>query len=230
MAIIKNTKKGFTFVELMVTMGIASIVLAGIYAAYSAQVRSHSTQQAVLDIQQNLRSAVYYLQRSVRMAGYDAGAGAGFVDNFDLFLDPYKSAGASRTGTSICFTVDEDEDGCIDGYPDPTATCAAPNIDNVDNELIAFRLDGNNTLQQYRPSLNSWIPISDNIQAISFRYLDEDLQSVPPPSLRDIRSVEMTITAQPVEELTRTAAKKPQSLTVQIRCRNLRDDKFLLIQ
>jgi len=230
MGIIKNRNKGFTFVEIMVTMGIASIVLAGIYAAYSAQVRSHSTQQAVLDIQQNLRSATYYLQRSIRMAGYDDGAGAGFVDNFGAFLEPYSSSGASRTATSICFTIDEDEDGCIDGFPDPTATCAAPNIDNVDNELIAYRLDGNNTLQQYRPSLNSWIPIADSIQTISFRYLDKNLDFIPPPALRDIRSVEMTITAQPVEELTRTAARQAQSLTVQIRCRNLRDDKFLLIQ
>ena len=157
MGIIKNTKKGFTLVEIMVTMGIASIVLAGIYATYSAQVRSHSTQQAVLDIQQNLRSATYYLQRSIRMAGY--GANAGFVDNFAAFIEPYKSAGASRTDTSICFTVDEDDDGEIDGT-------SGTNIDNVDNELIAYRLDADNTLQQYRPSMNSWIPISDNIQAL----------------------------------------------------------------
>jgi type IV pilus assembly protein PilW len=211
-----NTKKGFTLIELMVTMAIASIVLAGIYAAYSAQVRSHVTQQVVLDIQQNLRSATYYLQRSVRMAGY--GANAGFVDNFDVFIEPYKSSGASRTASSICFTVDEDDDGEIDGTN-------GANIDNVDNELIAYRLDGNNTLLQYRPSMNSWIPIADNIQAINFRYLDRDLNGMvmPPQTLADIRSVVMTITAQPVEELTRTAAKQAQSLTVQIRCRNLRD-------
>jgi type IV pilus assembly protein PilW len=210
----KNTKKGFTMIELMVTMAIASIVLAGIYAAYSAQVRSYATQQAVLDIQQNLRSAIYYVQRSVRMAGY--GANAGFVDNFSAFIEPYKSSGASRSVTSICFTVDEDDDGVIDGS-------IATNVDNVDNELIAFRLDGNNTLLQYRPSLNSWIPISDNIDAINFRYLNGDLSDIPPPASTDIRSVVITITAQPVEELTRTSAKQAQSLTVQIRCRNLID-------
>jgi prepilin-type N-terminal cleavage/methylation domain-containing protein len=209
-----NKKNGFTMVELMVTMAIASIVLAGIYAAYSAQVRSHATQQAVLDIQQNLRSAIYYVQRSVRMAGY--GANAGFVDNFDAFIEPYKSAGASRTATTICFTVDDDDDGEIDGT-------VATNIDNVDNELIAYRLDANNTLLQYRPSLNSWIPISDNIQALNFIYLDRDLNSMPPVPATDIRSVVITITAQPVEELTRTSAKQAQSLTVQIRCRNLID-------
>lgn len=214
MGSLKNSKKGFTMIELMVTMAIASIVLAGIYATYSAQVRGHATQQAVLDIQQNLRSAVYYLQRSVRMAGY--GANAGFVDNFAAFIEPYKSAGASRTGTSICFTVDEDDDGEIDGT-------SGTNVDNVDNELIAYRLDGNNTLLQYRPSMNTWIPIADNIQAINFRYIDGNLPSNPAPPLTEIRSVEMTITAQPVEELVRTSAKQAQSLTVQIRCRNLRD-------
>jgi type IV pilus assembly protein PilW len=214
MGSLKNSKKGFTMIELMVTMGIASILLAGIYAAYSAQVRSHVTQQAVLDIQQNLRSAIYYVQRSVRMAGY--GAPAGFVDNFDAFIEPFKSAGATRTAASICFTVDDDDDGEIDGTN-------VANVDNVDNELIAYRLDGNNTLLQYRPSMNQWIPISDNIQAINFIYLDGNLNAFPPPALTDIRSVVITITAQPVEELTRTAAKQAQSLTVQIRCRNLID-------
>lgn len=209
-----KTKKGFTLIELMVTMAIASIVMAGIYAAYSAQVRSHATQQAVLDIQQNLRSAIYYLQRSVRMAGY--GANAGFVDNFDAFIEPYKSSGASRTATSIAFTVNDDDDAQIDGIN-------AGNVDNVDNELIAFRLNGN-TLEKYRPSMNAWITIADDIQAISFLYLKEDLTPhiLGVDALADIRSVVISITAQPVEELTRTAAKKPQSLTVQIRCRNLR--------
>lgn len=60
-SIIKNNK-GLTLVELMVTLAISSIVLAGIYAGYQSQLQSHITQQAVVDIQQNLRSSMYYLQ------------------------------------------------------------------------------------------------------------------------------------------------------------------------
>jgi type IV pilus assembly protein PilW len=207
-----HNNSGVTLIELMVAMALATIVLAGVYAAYSAQARSHATQQAVVGIQQNLRSAMFYLQRSVRMAGY--GSGAGFVDDFSAFIEPYASAPVTRNSTTIAFTFDEDDDGEIDGT-------VGTNVDNVNNELIAYRLNGN-TLQRYRPSTDDWQRIADNIQTIRFGYLDEDLQSIPEPvPLIDIRSIEISITAQPVEALTRTAAKSAQSLTVQIRCRNL---------
>ena len=70
-----NSNCGFTLIELMITMAISLIILAGIYAAYQAQLRSHVTQQVVVDIQQNLRSSMHYLQRSVRMAGFGRGCG-----------------------------------------------------------------------------------------------------------------------------------------------------------
>ena len=205
-----TNNRGFSLVELMVTMAIATILLAGIYAAYQAQLRSHVTQQVVVDIQQNLRSSMHYLQRSIRMAGF--GAGAGFVDDFSAYPD-YDNPDISRDANSIAFTLDADDDGIIG------------NDGNVDNELIAFRLNGT-VLEKFRPSAHKagvsdpWFAVAENIQGINFVYLDDTMTATG--TLADIRSVQITITAQPVEAIyMRASEKRPQVLSVQLRCRNL---------
>ena len=178
-------------------------------AAYQAQLRSHVTQQVVVDIQQNLRSSMHYLQRSVRMAGF--GAGAGFVDDFSAYPD-YDNGDVARDATSIAFTLDADDDGEIG------------NDANVDNELIAFRLNGT-VLEKFRPSAHKagtdpWAVVAENIQNINFVYLDDTLTATG--TMADIRSVQITVTAQPVQAIyMRASDERPQVLNVQIRCRNL---------
>lgn len=218
MCMIKSTKKnkGFTLIELMVTMAVASIALAGIYGAFQAQVKANETQEAVVDIQQNLRTAMYFLQKSIRMAGY--GSGAGFVDDFSTFEAPYDSSTATRTSTAIAFTVDDDDDGEIDGSAGSSTT------DAVDDELVAYRLNtATNTLQKYIPSSgtpDTWDDIAENIETIRFDYLDEDFNAGA--ALADIRSVVISITARNVQDLTALASdKKAYTLTAQVQCRNI---------
>lgn len=64
-------KKGFSLLELITAMGLAAIVLVGIYTVYFTQTKSHATQQAVVDMQQGIRLALFLLEKEVRMAGYD---------------------------------------------------------------------------------------------------------------------------------------------------------------
>ena len=204
--------KGFTLIELMIALAIAAIALTGIYGAFQAQVKANTTQEVVVDIQQNLRTAMYFLQRSVRMAGY--GAGGGFVNDFTAMDAPFDASGATRSATSIAFTADFDDDGEIDGSP-------ASSTDAVDDELIAYRFNAAaNTLQKYTPSTNTWDDIAEKIQSVNFRYLDADFNAAA--GLADIRSVEITITAQNVQDLTVQAANKTaQTLTAQVQCRNI---------
>jgi type IV pilus assembly protein PilW len=243
---LKSNSKGFTLVELMVTMAISSIVMAGIYAAYQAQVRSHVTQQTVIDIQQNIRSSMHFMQHSIRMAGYDPvgvpAADIGFQANFMAFGPPHDASGATTDGNSIAFTmnigggqfdgVDNDGDAAIDEADESEFSDSTINVTSL-NELIAFRLNGND-LERWMwvgpaPDAYGWRIVADRIDAISFRYFDNStpvpLELVPPLAAADldnIRSVEITIIAQPVEEMARLAtAKRSQSLTAQVRCRNL---------
>ena len=63
---------GFTFIELMIAMAIAGLVLTVVYAAFGSQLRTHVGQQLTVEIQQSLRAAFTLIQHDIRMAGYDA--------------------------------------------------------------------------------------------------------------------------------------------------------------
>ncbi|MCI5194708.1 MAG: prepilin-type N-terminal cleavage/methylation domain-containing protein [Candidatus Electrothrix sp. AW5] len=63
--------KGFTLVEIMVSMAISSLVIAGIYGVYTIQQRSYTVQEQVSEMQQRIRSALDFMTRNIRMAGYD---------------------------------------------------------------------------------------------------------------------------------------------------------------
>ena len=82
-----GSEQGFTLVELLAAMVIAAIVMTAIYSVYASQQKSYMTQEQVAAMHQNLRTAMYYMEREIRMAGCDpsGSAGAGFVTaNADL--------------------------------------------------------------------------------------------------------------------------------------------------
>jgi len=63
-------RKGFTLLEILIAMVVASIVMAAIYSVYRSQTQTHRTQQLVVQMQQNMRAALYLMESDIRMAGY----------------------------------------------------------------------------------------------------------------------------------------------------------------
>ena len=62
---------GFTLIEILVATATASILMAGIYGAYTCQQRIRADQRQVVEMQQNLRATLSLLQTEIRMAGFD---------------------------------------------------------------------------------------------------------------------------------------------------------------
>lgn len=93
---IKN--KGFTLIEILVSLAILGIVLAGIYSVYTMQHKSYIVQEQVANMQQNERIALQMITRDIRMAGLglpapelginDFGDGVGF-DGSDTITIAY---------------------------------------------------------------------------------------------------------------------------------------------
>jgi type IV pilus assembly protein PilW len=63
--------KGLAFIELLVALVLFGMVVAGIYRLFIAQNTAYVVQDQVVEVQQNIRSAMEILLRDIRMAGFD---------------------------------------------------------------------------------------------------------------------------------------------------------------
>jgi type IV pilus assembly protein PilW len=112
-------KGGFTLIELMVTLAVTSIITAVIYSAYNLQQRTFRRETMVVATQQNARSALFLMEKEIRMVGYDR-------LNTDLFGLTNITLDGAGNGT-LTFTTDNGagtaaDNGTLDG--DETITYA----------------------------------------------------------------------------------------------------------
>ena len=70
MNVFRNTN-GFTLIEILVALVLSIIVMAAIYSTFHSQQKSYMVQEQVAAMQQNLRAAMFYMEREIRMAGCD---------------------------------------------------------------------------------------------------------------------------------------------------------------
>ncbi|UCF72314.1 MAG: prepilin-type N-terminal cleavage/methylation domain-containing protein, partial [Deltaproteobacteria bacterium] len=66
---ILHNRKAFTLAELLVAMVVVGVVMAAIVSTYYSQQKSYVAQEQVAAMQQNLRAAMFYMEREIRMAG-----------------------------------------------------------------------------------------------------------------------------------------------------------------
>lgn len=216
-------KKGFTLIELLVAMAISTFVMGAIYSVYRSQTQSHRTQQMLVEMHQNIRAAMFQLEKDIRMAGFDMSdppAGArieqDFISRFTSLPttdadtgEPENDDDPKTDATHIAFTADEDEDGRIDFDKDDD--------DNVNSELIAYRF-ANGELQVWQqnpanPDDWTWLTVAENISNVSFVYLDENEAVTADLSL--VRAIDITI------EAATSDGERSMSLTNRVKCRNL---------
>ena len=153
----RHANRGFTIVELLVAMVVALLAMEAIYSTFLNQHRSYRIQEETAEMQQNLRAAMLYMEREIRMAGCDpmGTADAGIIK-------------AERT--LIRFT--EDVRGNSSGS-DPDGNTDDPNED------ITYSLKGKNLVKNTGGGNHV---VAQNIDAIDFVYLDG---SSPPHVLND---------------------------------------------
>ena len=145
-----NNHKGFSLIELMVVMAIASIVMAGIYMFYQSNLRSYMTQQTLVDMQQDMRAAMYMMTREIRVAGYDPSrsTAATFLiastaevqfqldDNGDGDFDDGGGGNDPNEQVRYVLSNDADGDGVADGTP-----CNLERQEWADPVQIALKTD-----------------------------------------------------------------------------------------
>ena len=66
----RHSEAGFSLIEVMSALVILAIALTAVFATFISQQKSFTVQNRVAEMQQNLRQAVEYMSRDIRMAGY----------------------------------------------------------------------------------------------------------------------------------------------------------------
>jgi type IV pilus assembly protein PilW len=162
-----QNNKGFTLIELLVAMTVTGIVMSSTYLAYQSQQESYVVQEQVAAIQDNIRSAMYYMESEIRMAGCDPtrDANAGFVT---------ADSGILRFTQDIHDGLDNDADGTVD-EPDEVGDCDGFTDDfNEDISYTLYDEDGDGDTDLGRSMAGGALqPVAENIDALDFVYLDE---------------------------------------------------------
>ncbi|NTV51210.1 MAG: prepilin-type N-terminal cleavage/methylation domain-containing protein [Desulfobulbaceae bacterium] len=92
--------RGFTLVELMITLAMSAIIVAAVYSAYIIQQKTYYTQGQVVEMQQNIRAGLEMMSSEIRMAVYDPDGNAG-------------AQVITATASTFAFTADLNDDGDV---------------------------------------------------------------------------------------------------------------------
>ena len=169
--------KGFTLVELLVAVFVAGIVMAGVYSAYYSQQKSYTAQEQMAEMQQNLRSAMYFMAKEIRMAGCNP-------------LGTADTAGFQAVGAdSVSFSMDTRGQSDISSHDGDTGD---PN-ESIVYTLSDWNGDGINDLMRNTPPTGN-AAVAENIDALDFVYLDAD-ENVTIDRLA-VRAVQITLVAR----------------------------------
>jgi type IV pilus assembly protein PilW len=160
--------KGFTIMELLIAMAIVSIVMAAVVSAYQLQVRGKNTQDALTDMNETARAALEIMTQEIRTTG----------------CDPSRSAGAGITTAAanrLDITMDIGNGASFE-----------PDGDTDDaNEQVSYYINGGNLA---RDTGGGPQPLSRNVDALNFVYLDEDGNITGTPA--DVRTIQVAIVAR----------------------------------
>ena len=196
--------RGFTLVELIVVIGIFSVVMAAIYSVFIRANRVYISQEEVVSAQQEARSALDILGREIRMAGLIA------ADNqsggLDLITAPAYAGSAdsaieiatvdagTRT-TTLAFKSDLDDDGNTDAvryvyYHSDHATASRQNT------LYRETLTWSGGVWS-DPGVVGEQLFLENIQSLILTYqMADGTTNTAPANLENIRGVVINLVAQ----------------------------------
>jgi len=223
---IAGKQKGFTLVDILVGLAMASVLMVATVSLFTTLGRSYTTQNVAADVQQVTRAGIELMIQQIRMAGFDpsGSATAAIVSNFDdtsVFDNAHNGQVADTDAIQIAFTTDADMDGRIDNCRNGDGSFKCPvEDDNIENELIAYRLN-NGAIEKYRGASGvsgpQWEAFTENnVSSLAFTYFDRDNNPTVDPNM--IASVRISLTTQ---EPAGRGGVVSRTYSTRVRCRNI---------
>jgi len=210
--------RGFSLIELMISLLIFSLAMSAIYQLLNSNTKSYSSQENIVTRNQDLRAALAFMVREIRMAGCDptAKGDIGFKDDTGV------TSGNGTDLNSIRFELDITDTA---GTGDPDGK-----TDNPDEDINYYitTISGVQVLAR-RTADGDEQALAENVTALAFKYYNEagtELTNNPEVSdtdLEDITTVELSITAETpkIDPILKTKRSKTVSSRIDIRNANL---------
>lgn len=182
-------ERGFTLIEIIIGLALASVVSTAIYSIFSVQHRIYMAQKQIADIQQSLRTCMYLLEDDIKLACFDP-------------LKSAKPAILIADSQSFRFQADLNENGSLQSEDTNSSGDTTLTNDRNEQKTYGFARDKNGQGRLTRASWNAGgAPMADFIETLDFVYLDGNGTVLSPLPLSDtnkaqIRSVEITLVAR----------------------------------
>ena len=174
--------RGFTLLEVLVSMSVFLIVMAAIYTTFASGAGTFAKGDRKADIHQNTRASMELMVREIRLAGY-------FPENFPGVIPPGPAAGcpapfvgisnATATSITLCGDVDGDDGSELVTYTYFGDTNGDNIVDPGENE-IRRQVTDDGGLQ---PVDVVALTISPNLPPLPplFSYVDRANNPINPP-------------------------------------------------
>lgn len=168
-ASIKN-EKAFTLIELVLTVFIISIIGGIIAGSYVAGTKVRNKQEDSLEIQQNLRVALYVLARELKLAAFDLTPNwdSSVIKNLNIITAPAND----RSSITFQYEVDGPEDVNWDGISDDGARVSVTYALNPQTRIL------NRTVAMltgaFAGTITQPMPIASNICSTTFSYYNDN--------------------------------------------------------
>lgn len=163
-------ENGFTLIELIIGMLISGILIAAVYTTYKSQQESYVAHEQIVAVDQNLRAGMYFLQRWIRMVGYDPSSN--FGDDATITAAGSNSIAFTREYTESYY--DSDKSGDYDaGEPfvdaDESGNREVDSLFTIQFSLMDSDGDGTGDALAWNGGGADRM-LADNIEAVGFAY------------------------------------------------------------
>ena len=209
-------KKGFTLIELMISLLIASVVLISLATMFSSVIIHSKSQLNAAKLRDSLQFTLDIMTNDIRRAGYwaDAHTDVGTGANNNPFMEAATDVFISANNSCILLSYDADHSGNLPSI-NPT----------TDDERYGFRLI-NNTIQARPPgatfsctaATDNWENITDvNVVSITNLGFIPDFKTIDinGSSQLILRNIDITIAGHLTNDSTIAG-----SITRRVRVRN----------
>jgi type IV pilus assembly protein PilW len=189
MTAMNRRELGFTLIEILISLALASVVSTAVYTIFSVQHRIYLAQRQIAAIQQSLRTCMYLLEDDIKLACFD----------------PLNSAAPAiliADKQAFRFQADLNENGSLQSEATNGSGETTVTNDRNEQKTYGFARDANGHGRLTRASWNAGgSPMADYIETLDFVYLDKDGTVLSPLPLSEdtrklIRSVEVTLVAR----------------------------------